>query len=321
MSSLFSKILCPVYFDETSPAALEYARHFAQESNGVVHLFHAVPTGEIHLLRKVYRPEQGGGADTLWAEKVSREQLQDLANTHLAGVRSEIVTRLNNDPADGILEAAQEISPDLIVMATHGRTGIAHLVLGSVAEKVARESRLPVFSTHRSDTLAGAPPFQNILIPVDIAEQSASMLAYARRIAEYSGGTVHPLHIVPSDETTLLLSDVYEAREGNQVNLKTAENVARTKLEAVARDCLSGVRYKTALQISNDPVKTILEVERAVRADLLIMATHGFHGIFHLLLGSLTEKMMRESSCPVLSLRQHAEAPHAPQSRHLGGKS
>jgi len=58
----FRKILCPVYFDETSPVALQYAQHFANQDDGTVYLFHAVPTDELHLLRKVYRPEEHGGA-------------------------------------------------------------------------------------------------------------------------------------------------------------------------------------------------------------------------------------------------------------------
>ncbi|HXG22892.1 MAG TPA: universal stress protein [Methylomirabilota bacterium] len=309
MTQLFNKILCPVYFDETSPVALEYARHFAQQSDGVIYLLHVVPTDELHLLRKVYEPERGGGADTVWAERVSRDKLQALARAHLTGIRQEIVTRLNSDPATGILEATRELAPDLVVMGTHGRTGISHLLLGSVAEKVVRESRCPVFTTHRGDALADTKPFQHILVPIDIAEQSAEPLRCARRIAEYSQGTVYPLHVVPTDETDLALRDVYEAREGARANLVKAETVARQKLESLARTYLSGVRYQTELHVSGDPAKTILEIERAVGADLLIMATHGFHGVFHLLLGSLTEKMMREANCPVLSLRQSVEPP------------
>lgn len=312
MTQLFEKILCPVYFDETSPAAIEYARHFAQQSNGVIYLLHVVPTDELHLLRKVYHAE-GGGADTIKAERVSKEQLQEIATTHLSGVRYEILTRLNSDPVAGILETEKEIAPDLVVMATHGRTGLAHLVLGSVAEKVARESRCPVFSTHRGDSLAEVTPFQHILVSVDIGEHSTKTFDCARRIAEYSGGTVYPLHIVPTDETELLLRDVYQAREGNHANVEVAKKVASEKLEALAREHLSGVRYHTELRVSGDPAATILEAERTVRADLLIMATHGVHGIFHLLLGSLTEKMMRESSCPVLSLHQPAQVPHPPR--------
>ena len=230
MRESFRTVLCPVYFDETSPAALEYARHFAKQSDGIIYLLHVVPTDEVHLLRKVYRPAQGGGADTVWAEKVSREKMQELAQSHLTGVRSEIMIRFNSDPSAGVLAAENDMAPDLVVMATHGRTGITHLILGSVAEKVARESHCPVFTTHRDDTLGGAKPFQNILVPVDIAEHSVDALVQTRRIAEYSQGTVYLLHIVPTDETDLLLRDVYEAREGAHANSVVAERVARQKL-------------------------------------------------------------------------------------------
>jgi nucleotide-binding universal stress UspA family protein len=312
MTEPFRKILNPVYFDETSPAALEYAQHFAQRNDGTIYLLHVVPTDEFHLLRKVYRPEQGGGADVRWAEKVAREKLQELAQEHLGGIRYELVTRLSSDPATGILEAEKELGADLVVMATHGRTGIAHLILGSVAEKVVRESRCPIFTTHRGEGLSGVELFQKVLVPVDIAERSVVALTHARRIAEQFNGAVYPLHIVPTEESELLLRDVYQAREGERANLVVAEKVARQKLEELAREQLSGVRYETVLHVSGDPARTILEVEKDVGADLLVMATHGFTGLFHLLLGSLTEKMVREAACPVLSIRQSAEGPPRP---------
>jgi nucleotide-binding universal stress UspA family protein len=67
---------------------------------------------------------------------------------------------------------------------------------------------------------------------------------------------------------------------------------------------LSGIQDETILRVSDDPGKTILDVEKEIGADLLVMATHGFTGIFYLILSSLTAKMIRESSCPVLSIRQ-----------------
>src|SRR5262245_1906510 len=151
MAEQFGKILTPLYFDETSPVALQYARHFAQQGNGTVYLLHVVPTDELHLLRKVYRPAEGGGADARWAEKVAQEKLQEIAHEHLQKVPFEVVVRRNSNPATGILEAEKELGADLVVMATHGRTGIAHLILGSVAETVVRESRCPVFTTRRGE--------------------------------------------------------------------------------------------------------------------------------------------------------------------------
>jgi nucleotide-binding universal stress UspA family protein len=310
MTQPFRTILCPVYFDETSPAALQYARYFARQGDGVVHLLHTVPTDELHLLRRVYRPEEGGGANVDWAEQVAKERLEAIAREQLGGVRCDIVLRRSSDPATGILEVEKELNADLLVMATHGRTGLSHLLLGSVAEKVVRESRCPVFTTRLGEELSETEPLRTILVPVDIAERSAPVLMCARRIAEQCGSTVYPLHIVPTDETDLLLRDVYQAREGVHANLVVAERVARQKLKDLAQDYLEGVPYEPILYVSSDPAKTILEVASDVGAHLLVMATHGFTGVFHLLLGSLTEKMMREAHCPVLAFRQPAAVPY-----------
>jgi nucleotide-binding universal stress UspA family protein len=304
MAELFRKILSPVYFDETSPESLEYARHFAQQSGGSVSLLHVVPNDEFHLLRQVYRPEKGGGANTDWAEKVSREKLQALAEEHLNGVAYEIVTRLNSDPANGILEAEKEIGADLVTMATHGRTGISHMILGSVAEKVVRETQCPVLVSRRGEHLAETQPFQKILVPVDITERAAPALTFARQLAQQYQGTVYPLHVVPVADSDLLLREVYRAGPQAPADHVYAEKVAKQKLEALAQTHLSGVKSEIELHVSGDPGKTILEVEKAIGADLLVMATHGFTGMFHLLLRSLTEKMMREAGCPVLVLHQ-----------------
>src|SRR5262245_52627166 len=140
----FRKILAPVYFDETSSASVDYAAHFAERNNGTVFLLHVVPTDEPHLLRDVYRPGEGGGANVPWAEKVARERLEHVAKERLASVHHEILTRVNGDAAACILEQRDRIDADLVTMATHGRTGISRLVLRSVAERVVRESRSPV---------------------------------------------------------------------------------------------------------------------------------------------------------------------------------
>jgi nucleotide-binding universal stress UspA family protein len=236
---------------------------------------------------------------------VAREKLQEIAQERFGGTRCEIITRLSGDPATGILEAEKELDADLVVMATHGRTGIAHFILGSVAEKVVRESRCPIFTTRRGEALAGSPPFQKILVPIDIAEKSSVALTYARQLAEQFNSLVYPLHIVPTDAINLRIHDVYQAREGERgANLVVAERVARQKLQELAREHLSGVRYETVLHVSDDPGKIMIEVEKDVGADLLVMATHGTKGLFHLLLGSLTEKMVREADCPVLSIRR-----------------
>jgi nucleotide-binding universal stress UspA family protein len=189
-------------------------------------------------------------------------------------------------------------------MATHGRTGISHLILGSVAEKVVRETVCPVFVSRHGEHLAEKRPFQKILVPVDITERAEQALVCARQVAEQYQGTVYPLHIVPTADSDLLLREVYRAGPQAPADHVYAEKVAKQKLEELTQTYLSGVQSEIELHVSGDPAKTILEVEKAIGADLLVMATHGFSGMFHLLLRSLTEKMMREAGCPVLALHQ-----------------
>ena len=303
MAEGFRKIVCPVYLDETSPQTLSYARHFAQLGEGTIYLLHVVPTDELHLLRKIYRPGESGGADISTAERVAREQLEAIAQEHFSDTNHAILTQFNSNPAAGILEAQKEVGADLVVMSSHGRTGFAHLILGSVAEKVVREAVCPVLAIRQGDEEVVTSAFQNILVPVDIADRSATALICARQIAVQHGGTVYPLHVVPTEDI-YLQRDVYRLQEGEGTNLVQAEKVAKERLAEVSQSYLEGVRYEPVVHVSNDPARTFLEMEKEVGADLLVMATHGFTGLFHLLLGSLTEKMMREAGCPVLALHQ-----------------
>ena len=231
-TEVFGKILSPVYFDETSPAVLDYARHFARQNDGTVYLLHVVPTDEFHLHSKAYRPKEGGGADAVWAEKIAKEKLQEIAQERLAAVRCEIITRLSSNPAIGILEAEKDLGADLVVMATHGRTGLSHLLLGGVAEKVVRESSCPVFTNRREEELSTTQPFGKILVPVDIDEKAVVALSHARRIAEQNEGTVYPLHVVPTEEI-YLHRDVYRSEESGGANLVWAEKVAKEKLQEI----------------------------------------------------------------------------------------
>ena len=303
MAEGFRKIVCPVYLDETSPQTLSYARHFAQLGEGTIYLLHVVPTDELHLLRKIYRPGESGGADISTAERVAREQLEAIAQEHFSDTNHAILTQFNSNPAAGILEAQKEVGADLVVMSSHGRTGFAHLILGSVAERVVREAVCPVLAIRQGDEEVVTSAFQNILVPVDIADRSATALICARQIAVQHGGTVYPLHVVPTEDI-YLQRDVYRLQEGEGTNLVQAEKVAKERLAEVSQSYLEGVRYEPVVHVSNDPARTFLEMEKEVGADLLVMATHGFTGLFHLLLGSLTEKMMREAGCPVLALHQ-----------------
>ncbi|HXG21119.1 MAG TPA: universal stress protein [Methylomirabilota bacterium] len=138
-------ILCPADLSENSLMALEYAAYFARQHHAKLYVLYVLPTEEVSLPSELYRrDEKSGGADLGWAEKVAREKVQEMAHHCLnEGICYHILVR-SGDPATGILAAAESIAAGMIVMVTHGRTGLAHVFMGSVAERVVRESLCPV---------------------------------------------------------------------------------------------------------------------------------------------------------------------------------
>ncbi len=139
---MFQRILCPVDFDGSSLKAVRLARRIAQRDEGTVYLLHSVvPTDPLVVSAPLIESRN---------ESESRVLLKELAETELGGVKHEWLLR-HGSPADEAVSAANDIKADLIVMATHGRHGLSHLVLGSVTEKVVRESQIPVLTVRMEE--------------------------------------------------------------------------------------------------------------------------------------------------------------------------
>lgn len=139
MESLFKRILCPIDFDENSYFALDLARDLAQEHAATIYLLHVVSTVPVPAAGVPMEPYPV-------SEHEARTRLEVVARQHLGDkVNYRVITRVGN-PADLVNRAAAELQADSIVMATHGRKGVARLLLGSVAEKVIREAPCPVLA-------------------------------------------------------------------------------------------------------------------------------------------------------------------------------
>jgi len=139
MEKLFKRILCPIDFDENSYFALDLARDLGQEHNATIYLLHVVSIAPVPAAGVPMEPYPVSEHD-------ARVRLEQIAHEHLEDkINYRIITRVGN-PADSVNRAVDELQADSIVMATHGRKGIARLLLGSVAEKVVREASCPVLA-------------------------------------------------------------------------------------------------------------------------------------------------------------------------------
>jgi universal stress protein A len=134
---MFKRILCPIDFDGNSLEALRMARDLASREQASLYVLHVIPPTNPTVISAPLIAHR--------SEEDARTELREIAKKELGGVDHHTVLR-GGHPAKEILSAEEEVEADLVVMATHGRTGVSHLVLGSVAEKVVRESACPVLT-------------------------------------------------------------------------------------------------------------------------------------------------------------------------------
>ncbi len=311
---LFSKILVPIDFSEPSDEALGYALFLARASGAGIHLLNVVepiPTySGFQEMPIVF-------SETQTAERC-REELAKVADKYRSAdlsVTSEVTL---GPAADGIAAKAGTWPADLIVIATHGYTGLKHVLLGSVAEKIVRYAPCPVLVIRRKEekTKGGVEtgghetPFSvpiQLLVPTDFSPRSVYALRYAARFARQIGGQitlVHCVNITPGD------APILQAEYDLSVLTEVCADAARRELsQQAASECHAAI-LRDSVILYGAPLAKLPEFARKGHFDLIICATRGYTGLKHLLLGSTAEGIVRHAPCPVLVVgeKSHAHA-------------
>jgi nucleotide-binding universal stress UspA family protein len=146
------RILVPVDFSEASSAAAYYARSLARAFGASIDVIHVVGYSSLASAADMYVPPPQEYLDEL--DRQARERLERVFTPEDRAVFDTRLLLRRGDPVDEILQYAGEEPIDLIVMGTHGRTGFAHVVLGSVAERVVRKAPCPVLTVRGVRTSA-----------------------------------------------------------------------------------------------------------------------------------------------------------------------
>jgi len=202
------------------------------------------------------------------------------------------------EPSGAICARATEVGADLIALGTRGHTGLAHVLFGSVAERVARLAAAPVLTAH-----ADSPPpakYRCVLVPTDFSPDSAAALAWARALVAKTGGKLVLVHAYDLAS----LATASGALAAASVEKALAET-ARQKM-AELRGTLSGVDVETHLSAAR-PDPTILDAAQRTNADLIAIGTRGRTGLAHVVLGSTAERVIRRAHVPVVTVKAGAK--------------
>jgi universal stress protein A len=138
-----------------------------------------------------------------------------------------------------------------------------------------------------------------IVLPIDFSELSMAAVPWAKRMAAVTNGTVHCVYTVEPPQVYSAL-DMAPAIPLPSTNDLT--DSARKQLEAFASEQLAGIDTTSEVLIGK-PSAQIIEYAKKIDAGLIVMTTHGYSGLEHVVLGSTTEAVLRKASCPVLSIR------------------
>lgn len=208
----------------------------------------------------------------------------------------------DGDAAEELLRAAHEIGAELIVLGTHGRSGLDRLLAGSVAETVLRRAECPVLAYRTRAVAAEEEPetdkLRLVLHPTDFSEAAKPALQVARSLAQDEGAMLLLLRVVPPNHSADLEHD-WEALQETRSHLVGGGPGGSSPVE---------VRL-----VEGDPAAEIQRTAGEVGAGLIVMGTHGRTGLPRLLMGSVAETVVREAACPTLVVKARPHEPARPE--------
>ncbi len=292
---MYKRILIPLDGSALSESALPYAEAIARASAARivlarVALDHGLPGVDL------------GEEDQFKVLRDAEAYLQGVADALARrGVAAEIAASYGQ-PAGMLLSEAEIQGVDLIVMATHGRSGLGRFLFGSVADEIVRRGSLPMLLTPANcDHFLPTDRQPRILVTLDGSTRSEEVLPAAGQMADALGASLLLLEV-----TDLLPALPLGPRRDETGRLSSARDQVEGHLERLAAELRAGRRTVEIEVVAGKAAPTIVSEAHAQRADMIAMATHGRGGLARLVLGSVATATLQRAGLPMLLLRPAA---------------
>lgn len=271
------KILIPTDFSKHAEYALKVAAQIARKNNG-----------EIILLHMLELPHQGSDAvgsgkelpEIMFFKNAAINRLEELMDEdYLDGIKvSEVV--LFELAFEGVLKASKINNVDLVVMGSHGASGYKEMFIGSNAEKVVRNSEVPVLIIKKEQENFDV---NNFVFASDFSEEIKKPF---EKVVEFANKFDATLHLAM---------------------INTPNNFKPTSLsEQIMNDFVSNFKinkFETHVYNESNVEKGILNFANSIDADLIGMSTHGRKGLSHFFNGSISEDLVNHASRPVITFK------------------
>lgn len=302
-------ILVPVDFSKLSRLAIDSANDLALRFGASVHLVHVhesyYPSGflaPVPMSILTYR-DDAATRRTRRLRMLAKRSGLDPQNCHF----------LTGAPTfNEVCNLARDISADLIVMPTHGYTGLDHFFGGSTAERIVQHAPCPVLvarpaiesSSRHSGNGKSLGSIDTILVPVDFSQTSFQALEYAIGFARRMVARLIVFHAV--DLGPALTADGYAMYDLSAVEQAARKGAEEQMQRFVRLAKFQGVQFETVVSIAH-PISEICSRAEKRDVDLIITATHGRTGFKHMLIGSVAEQVVRRAPRSVLVVPSHLD--------------
>lgn len=305
---MLKRVLLPLDGSELAEVVFSYARELAAKLDLDLVLLHVVSPHERDLV-PLHQAYVDRAAEVLRRES---EELQKKAGMQPGGgrvaARGELAV---GHPGEEILNCAVKHDVDLILLATHGRSGIKRWALGSIADKVLRASKIPVCLVR-----AGLPeeiahdkwPRTTMLVPLDGSELAESVIPHVQALAEQWGPEEVDAVLLRVCEPVVVSSD-YPPTAGLTWKEHEQRELTRPKTEceeylAGVQKRLEGLGLRTrSVVLEGKPADEITEYCRDNPVGLIVMCTHGRSGISRWAYGSVADRVLHGSCSPIFLVR------------------
>ena len=292
-------VVAALDFSAGSEAALVRAADLAERAGATLHLLH----GDV-----LFRSSGDGALPDRAPSSALRVRIERFAADALGLPDSAALDALGPTVAvvrdvtapAAVLRYAESVEADLLVLGTHGRSGLSRLLVGSVAEAVVAAAPCPVLTVPNR---GGAPlpaPDAPVLVAVDFSERSHAALAAGHALAAPYGAPVELVHVVrdagpyPGFAPNILSLVDFDPEQGEAV---------RDRLVRFAG--ASGWPAPAAAHVGlGAPARVIADLAAERGAAAVVLGTHGRTGLAHALIGSVAEGALRRAPCPVLTIKE-----------------